>query len=304
MLRHQNANVALDLNFKVGLAWMLGGFGGMDIRNAGPVAHHSGATLYHRSQLIVLPEQKLGVVVLANSATAGGVVNKVATEAVKLALEAKSGILQPEKIEMPTGEGTLTQAELQAYEGRYATMAGVVGLTKQSDYLRAEFMGKTLRLVPRIDGQLGIRYKLLGMFPISLGELDQVGVSRATLAGRDIVKASLNGQELLLGERITSVPLSEAMQKRTGEYEITNAGDDAVLFNNVQVRQDNGLLLVEYAMPLFTDGMVSIAITPLSDSEALTSGLGRGMGETIRIVNIGGEEQLRYSGYLLRKRQK
>jgi hypothetical protein len=118
------------------------------------------------------------------------------------------------------------------------------------------------------------------------------------------VKAGMNGKEILVGERIRTVPISEAMLRRVGEYEITNAGEDAVLVDKIRVRLDNGLLLVEYGMPLFTDKTMSIAITPLSDNEALISGLGRGMGETIRTVNVRGEELLQYSGYLLRKRQK
>jgi CubicO group peptidase (beta-lactamase class C family) len=44
MLRPQNIDVPLDLDFRVGLGWMLGGLGDIDIRNAGPVAHHAGAT--------------------------------------------------------------------------------------------------------------------------------------------------------------------------------------------------------------------------------------------------------------------
>ncbi len=305
MLHPQNTDVPLDFNFRIGLAWMQGGPGDINIRNAVPVAHHAGATLYHRSQLIVLPEQKLGVVVLANSATAGGVVNKLATEALKLALEAKSGIKQPEQAETTgRGEGSLTQEELQSYEGRYTTMAGVVDITKKLDYLRAKIMDATLRLVPRPDGLLGLQFRLLGMIPISLGELDKVGISRAMVAGREVVKATMNGQELLVGERLKPVPIPEALQKKVGEYEIVNAGDDAVLVDKIHLRQDCGLLLVEYGLPLFTDKMMSFAITPLSDSEAIISGLGRGMGETIRIVTVDGEEMIRYSGYLLRKRQK
>jgi CubicO group peptidase (beta-lactamase class C family) len=70
MLRPQNAGIPLDLDFRVGLGWMLGGLGDIDIRNGGPVAHHAGATLLFHAQMIVLPERKLGVVVLANSDTA------------------------------------------------------------------------------------------------------------------------------------------------------------------------------------------------------------------------------------------
>jgi len=94
MLRPQNGGVPLDHDFRTGLGWMLTEVG---IENAGKVAWHDGATLVYRSQLIILPEQKLGVVVLSNSATAGTVVHKVASEALKLALEAKTGIRQPER---------------------------------------------------------------------------------------------------------------------------------------------------------------------------------------------------------------
>jgi hypothetical protein len=232
------------------------------------------------------------------------VVNKVATEALKLALEAKTGIKQLAQAETATGEGLLSQEALQAYEGHYATMAGVVDITKKSDYLRAEVMDTSLRLEPRPDDQLGLRYRLLGIIPISLGEMDQLGISRATVAGREIVKANMNGQDLLVGERIHPVPIPEALQRRVGEYEIVNAGDDAVLVDRIRLRQDNGLFLVEYALPLFSDRRMSFAIAPISDSEAVISGLGRGMGETIRSVNVGGEEMIHYSGYILKRRQK
>src|SRR5664279_1614275 len=151
MLRPQNDAVPLDLMFRIGLGWMLGGQGDIDIRNAGPVAHHSGMTLYHRSILIVLPEQKLGVVVLSNSSTGTDVVIKLATETLKAALEAKSGITQPEHKTI-NGTGKLSQAELQAYAARYATDAGVVTLTNQSNYLQTKIMNTSLRLVPRTDG--------------------------------------------------------------------------------------------------------------------------------------------------------
>jgi CubicO group peptidase (beta-lactamase class C family) len=304
MLRPQNADVPLDLDFRIGLGWFLGNLTGIDTKKTGPVAQHNGATLYHRSQLIVLPEQKLGVVVLANSATAGDVVSEVATEALKLAFEAKSGIRQPkQKPQSAVGEGSLSQEALQAYEGRYATIAGVVNVTKKSDYLRAEVMDTALRLVPRADGLLGLQYKLLGFFPISLGQMDYDGFSVARVAGRDILKVCSQGQELLLGERIKLVTIPEKWLQRTGEYEIINQGDDAVLIDNVRLRQDNGLLIMDYAMPLFIDGRMSAAISPLSDTEVITYGLGRNMGETIRVVTVGGEELLQYSGYLLRKKR-
>jgi hypothetical protein len=43
-----------------------------------------------------------------------------------------------------------------------------------------------------------------------------------------------------------------------------------------------------------------MVVQPLSDNEAIISGLGRGMGETVRVVNDNGVERLVYAGYHLK----
>lgn len=339
MLRPQNSRVPLDLSFRVGLGWMLGAMGGIDIRNAGPVAHHGGATINHRSQLIILPEQKLGVVVLANSASAGQLVNRVAVETLQLALEAKTGIRQPprqpaaaaeppraepaktepppavqEAIARPSAARTtanrpakaerrqLTAAELQAYQGRYDTIAGLAELRSQGDYLNAELSSGTIRLTPRPDGLLAMSYRLLGLFPVSLGELDRIYIDREKIAGRDVLKAVIDGSDYLAGERLEPVPVPAVWQQRTGEYEIVNLGDDTLLVEDIRLEYGDGLLTVAYRLPLFSEQPLRVALAPLSATEAVISGLGRGKGETIRVVTVKGEELLAYSGYLLRKK--
>ena len=343
MLRPQNSNVPLDLSFHVGLGWMLGNIGGIDIKNAGPVAHHSGATLHHRSQLIILPEQKLGVVVLANSASAGGLVNSVATETLKLALEAKSGITQPlplqptqvarneepkkteskeqQMLALEARYGAaqpirkpqpvkndreerkqLTEEELKAYEGHYDTLVGLVEVRKKSGYLEAGLLNRTVRLVPRPDGLLEMNYRFLGLFPVSLGKLDHMYIDREMVAGRNILKVVIDNSEYLAGEQLKPTPVPDKWQQRSGEYEFINAGDDTVLVDKVRLRYEDGLLTAEYTLPLFTDQTLSLALAPLSETEAVICGLGRGKGETVRVVTQEGRELLAYSGYLLRKK--
>lgn len=71
MLRPQNTAVALDFDStKIGLGWFLNTNGMPALKNAGTVASHGGGTILFRSQLFILPEHKLGVVVLSNSSTA------------------------------------------------------------------------------------------------------------------------------------------------------------------------------------------------------------------------------------------
>jgi ABC-type phosphate transport system permease subunit len=48
-------------------------------------------------------------------------------------------------------------------------------------------------------------------------------------------------------------------------------------------------------------GKLQFALKPISDTEAVIYGLGRGMGETIGVVTVGNDEMLTYSGYLLKK---
>ena len=268
------------------------------------MAHHAGATLLFHGQVIVLPERKLGVVVLANSDTAGSAVNKVATEALKLALEVKTGDRQPEWEKAVRGEGSLSKEALQRYEGWYATPVGAVNIRKTSGVLRADVMTRTFRLIPRADGSLGLQYRLLGLFPLRIEALDDIGISRTDVGGREILAVRMHGQEMAIGERLRPLPVPAAWFGRAGEYEIANLGEDAGLLEIVSLRAEDGFLFVDYTIPLLFPGTMNFAVAPISDDEAVILGFGRGMGETVRAVTIDGEDMLSYSGYLLRKKRR
>jgi hypothetical protein len=268
------------------------------------VAHHAGATLLFHGQMIVLPERKLGVVVLANSDAARGVVEKVAAEALKLALEAKTGERQPKREKPEGGDGSLSKEALQRYEGWYATSFGAVNVRETSGGLRADVMNRSLRLIPRADGSFVLQHRLLGLFSLRIGALDGVGFSRPDVAGREILAARMNGREFPIGERMRPVPVPAQWLGRTGEYEIANPGEDVILPEKVRLRAEDGFLFVDYSSPILFPGTASFAVAPVSDDEAVIRGFGRGMGETVRVVTVNGENMLSYSGYLLRKRDK
>jgi CubicO group peptidase (beta-lactamase class C family) len=337
MLRPQNAGATLDLSLRTGLGWELDGPGD-EIRNGGPVARIGGGTLYHRSRVVLLPEQKLGVVVLANSASAGSVVDRVAAETLKLALEAKAGITQAprpksEEDEMgieggnieaatvaqmsdadrliaqlaaalkekrmhdkPEKRKVLTPEDLPAFEGRYATPAGIVPIVRKKDHLEAALPGQPpILLAPRPDGLLSVNPGL----PVPFAASD-VGIDRATVDGRAILKVVADGREFLAGERLAAAPVPEGWLHRLGRYEIVNGEDDTLPVKQVLLRHDAGLLVAEYALPI-TGRTMTWAMAPLSDTEALICSLGQGRGETVRVVTRKGEDLLAYSGYLFRK---
>jgi CubicO group peptidase (beta-lactamase class C family) len=303
MFRRQNADVPLDRDFSIGLGWMQIPLARMSPEETGPVLRHGGSTVLYRAQLIALPMHKLGVVVLANSPSAGGVVSEAADTALRLALQAKKGIRPADKERPRTSIAVVSEEDLHAFIGHYATSYGYVKVAGTGVNLHADVMGKRLHLAVRSDGKLSLQYRLFGMVPLSIPGLSGFGLSRDTIAGREVLLADAGGYATLIGEKIAPVPLSRKWLSRLGEYEILNAGDAAFTPQRVTLRVEDGFLLVESRVPDLTDEVVRMAVSPVSDSELVVLGLGRQMGETIRVESSGGEEKVYYSGYLLRKKR-
>ena len=67
-----------------------------------------------------------------------------------------------------------------------------------------EILGNKVSLVPRADGMLAMKYKLFGLIPISLRELDDVGVSRAAAAGHEVLLARSHSLDMIFGEKISA----------------------------------------------------------------------------------------------------
>ncbi len=300
MLRPQNAGIPLDLDFRIGLGWMLGG---TDIHNAGTVASQAGATFCYHSILIILPRQKLGVVVLANSTSSGMLVSEAAAEALKLAFEAKTGINQPDRKKDLPERSLLPAKQLRSYAGYYDTPVGVAAVEAKADYLQVQAVNETARLIPRADRRFYLQYKFLELIPINIGELGHIGISRVTIDGKDILEADVNGRELPVGVKIPPVPLSAKWLQRTGDYHCLNCENDPITFDNVHLRHKDGLLLLDYTLRPVLDKQITIALQPISDSDALIYGQGSGRGETIRLLHQGGRDLFWYAGYKFAKKK-
>ena len=84
--------------------------------------------------------------------------------------------------------------------------------------------------------------------------------------------------------------------------EITNGKPGFLIFlTNVQLNYENGFLMLDITRT-DTGEQLAFPIGPLSDDAGVILGLGqRNRGETISVVEVDGEEQLFYSGYLMKK---
>ncbi|WP_162241812.1 serine hydrolase [Pseudorhodoferax sp. Leaf267] len=304
MLQVQNGAVPLDLGLQVGLAWMLSTLDAHRIQGAGPVAHHAGATLYHRSQMYMVPDHKLGVIVMANSSTATRAVDRIALAALSLQLQAKTGIRPAPWTRPPWDDTASTPQYTQSLLGDYSTAAGLVRITQDAanGKLQAEVAGQTLALRRRSDDRFGLRYALLGLVPLDLGVLGDIGFTLRAVEGRALLVGSAAGQDMLVGERLGApAPLSDAWRARLGDYVQTNA--DALSRDyRIRLFETRGRLLLEISNGKSGGENGTFIVNPVSDIQAeVLQNLAQG-GQSLRVVRVDGVEQIRYSGYLARKR--
>ena len=295
--RSQNGNVPLDFDFQIGFGWFLNE---SEIKNAGPVASHGGTLSLFHSQLSILPEHKLGVVVLANSSSSIRAVNTIAEEALKLVLEEKTGIKQPgpEKI-APEPVLPWPREMIDDYVGSYATGLRVFTVYEQKGKLFVRLMGRKVELVLHPDGRFSLRYRLFGLIPIPLGEMQKLEFSLASIQGRKVLAVHYRGKKHLLGEKIEASSLSEAWRRRAGGYGLADPGNYLPVIESAQLKYEDNFLVLDVKIPILGDygiERLTFAIEPISDTQAILLGLGRNMGETIEVVNDHGVEKLRYSG--------
>jgi len=297
MLTVQSANLPLDFDFKMGLGWMLSG---MDVPRGGTVANHGGSTLNYHTMMAVLPEYKLGVVVLSNSTTAQGVVGKVAEATLKLALEAKRGIVQPEQVVQEMKTVPLTTADISAYAGYFDTLIGLVKVRGKGGDLHAEIMGQKLELMKHENQQFGVRFKLFGFIPLKIGVLEELKLSLHKIDGHDVLALTSKEQSMLIGEKIEPVTITKQMLDYTGEYEIVNK-HDGPMPDSVRIRFEDGLLIGAFTFPQKPGFVFQSALMPVADNEIVMAGLGPGKGETLHLRKSGGVAHISYSGFDLRK---
>lgn len=298
MVRIQNKNFPMTFGQYVGLGWMMSG---IDVPGGGSVASHGGSLPDSHSMMAILPERKLGVVVLSNSSSSHVAVSKIATEALRLMLEAKTGIRQDATSPLRAAERAPTADELRQFEGNFDTMIGLARISTKNGQIDVEAAGHQFRLVPHEDGLLTIKYRLFGMMAVRVGAFEDIHLSMANVDGRQIIVGRIGAESLIFGEKLKPTTIPERFWKNLGNYEIIGKIDGPTP-DKLLLREDNGLLVGEAHFPEVPDLLLRIAFQAVSDNEVVTAGLGTGRGDTLRLIGAGDEAMLGFSGIQLRKK--
>ncbi|WP_223643640.1 serine hydrolase [Corallococcus sp. EGB] len=286
MWREQNAGHPLDVGTRIGLAWNLHDVP-LENGDAVRMVEHDGSAIQFNAMVALMPEQRLGVVVMSNTDIAGGLVNDLARAVLARAFEVKTGL----RVADP--EPPAVQPEPQAPEtlatwaGLYATDAGPMHIDVQGGNLVATAGDLVLELVPH---QRGFFRALLGEAPLWL-TFQQSG-GQTLLIGHSATQG-----EGLLGTRITPAPMPESWRARLGSYRV-HPGQGRELLDEVVLSESSGMLLLSYSGPLY-DGPVTVALDPAGAELAAVAGLGRGRGEVLRIRDAADGATLIFKGVSL-----
>jgi CubicO group peptidase (beta-lactamase class C family) len=294
LFRPQFTGRELDFGHTMGLSWMLSG---LTVYGVDKVAWHNGGYPPYEAHLSLLPDKKLGIVVLANTAEASTFITQMGVKALELMLEAKEGIKQPVSPTPAKEKPVKVSGEvLKNYAGNYVVFGALSPITQDGSRLRINALGTTLDLTPIKNDTFIIQKTILGLLTITI---PNYSLQFTTVEGNDV--ALLRGLPAPFAfEKVPPYTIPDTWMRRLGEYTL-DAPDEYFKLQQIAIQAEGGILFAQIKM---TDKStlqkaleMKIALKPVSDTEAIVVGLGNGEGGTLRVVHDGGVEKLIYSGF-------
>lgn len=175
----------------------------------------------------------------------------------------------------------------------YITGGGLLTLDTRDDELCACTPRSRMSLIPEPEGWYRLRRS---------GAKAEEGprLARRTIDGQDVVVIEADGRQQRLGTRVEVDQIPDAWLDRIGDYQVVNT-DPGFPVSHVCLFEEDGLLFFGYRMPRLSPRDVALPLVALNEAEAVVLGMGRNRGDTLSIRRVGGQEYLKFSGYLARR---
>jgi len=308
MMTPQNSKAKFDLDLKIGLGWQLDGYDLINderLQYDGIVAWHGGDTVANNASLILLPTEKLGVVVLCNTARGMRESGNIALRCLNLALDVKKGKNIHEKNEPELSVVELPLELMKQFEGYYSSeYIGFFSIKKaEENQLVMKALDHDIRLLPHADKSVSLKYYLLGFIPVNLEMFKNIRFRLDKIHDKTALILIRDNKKYFGGIKIDSPEIPPVWKSRTGEYEIIAPEDEMHLFKNPRLLLMDGFLIFKAEFVYIKNLSISLPLEPVSDTECVVMGLGRNMGQTVKCAQINGVTVLGYSGLILRKKK-
>ena len=298
--RAQNERILLDGTLRVGLGWMLGD---SSIRYAGAIAGHEGHFNGYATNMAILPDHKLGVIILSNSTEAVRLVSTIADDILQRTLAVKKGIYPPPQTPILASNPPVPKASSADMVGYYGTHLGVIQVTNDNNKLHARSPDLKVSLIPRENNYFSMEYSLMGFIPIQLNK--GTYFSFETLQGRQVVEITNNRGMFVIGEKAPQPYLTDVWREMAGPYELISVATDFSLIpREITCKIENEQIIIEMLNPLKEYPEIKkwgFIIHPLTTTEGIVIGLGRWKGDTVRREVKDGSSHLLFAGLEFRK---
>ncbi|MES9944492.1 MAG: serine hydrolase domain-containing protein [Candidatus Thiodiazotropha sp.] len=288
MFQPQTAAGQVSLGVSPGFGWFIDHH-----PVVGKRVRHGGTTLLFGAEMMLLPEHGLGIAVLANGADSNRVVKELAAAIIVLAASTR-GVLPEQSWRRITHH---RPASYDTPQGAYATDLGLLMVDAEQPRLCACIIERILDLVRFEDGSLGLTPESIRQLPDGYRVLGDLRLREREINGMDVLVADRNGNEIMLGNRIETDQWESVWRKRLGSYRTINP-DGEFSIQDLKLSDQDGVLCLHYRAPHLSDNLIRVPLQPVSPTEAVVQGFGRGGGETVQIVEVNGKQCLKFSGYM------
>ena len=133
-------------------------------------------------------------------------------------------------------------------------------------------------------------------------ELVKIKVRRTDFAGRELMAVHYDNRHWFSADKINPLPLPAKWENALGKYQIINP-DKHSTPEDIRLSKKEGVVEISYNLPLWRSGRGKLYLYPISETEAVTTGIGRYSGETMRMIDIDGEKGLAFWGYKMKKQK-
>ena len=273
-------DIPIDTN-KKGLGWFL-------FRNDGRfAAYHAGSTFYSNAAVLLIPEQKVAAVILANTVGGDAICEQFAFRWLEThGLSVKD--IVPEPAPLPVSSETPRSRHL----GYYAQKNGYAKVEETEAGLSIQHDAETYPVTETSPGVFAAQ---------AIGEADGDLYYFRDIGPYHVLFWRRGQRERQLGYHVADEALGLVWKQRLGRYRpfgYTMPGFEKIAEAEVRLQEDGlPVLRVSYNTGTFTYPMV-----PVASDEARTGGLGPSMtGDTVSFSTDAGSEVMTYLGLTFRK---
>jgi hypothetical protein len=247
----------------MGLGWFTG-----KLRNTEKVVYHGGDGDGAHSMVILLPERKLGVVLIGNSVEFGEPINFFAFEMLEIMLETKYGIkLQDDSFYTSV---SVDPSILSNYTGKYVIDNDIIEVyLKGTNKLKAKALGLNLDLIPITNTHFRAKHWLF-----NLGQIDIEFFSGNEFEDKFLIATLENVSRTYAPSYPEAAKISTLAQNFIGEY-TSYPSNSSIYFTGdnlgtYELKMEDGLLKLG---PRFI-------LKPISETELIIL-IGAFVGETM-----------------------